>query len=74
MPLYANYDSDGTITSLVEIETVPEGAENFIVPLSGDHAVVELHLDKKTRDLDHAELVQRYRVDPESKKLVPRKG
>jgi hypothetical protein len=72
MPLYANYDSDGTITSLVEIETAPEGAENFIVPLSDDHGVVEVHLDKKTRGLDHGELIQRYRIDTESKKLVPR--
>jgi hypothetical protein len=72
MPRYATYDQDGTIVTLTDTGDIPEGIPQPVLPPTDDHEVVELVLDDETRDLDDGELVQRYRVDPETKELVRR--
>src|SRR5262249_49352326 len=71
MNRFVQFQEDGTIVGIVELGDPAEGMTHW-VSQTADHDVVELEDDDELRELPSDEIMHRYRVDPESGKVVKR--
>jgi hypothetical protein len=70
MPVYAQYDAEGTIVGIVEVDEAPEGVVEIVVPAGEHQNVTELELDNELGSLSAAEILSGYRVDPATGRLA----
>lgn len=71
MRVFIKYDQEGKIISVSKVNLMPEELENPYGDLTDKEQVLEVTETEEIAQLDAIQIHSNYRVDIQSKKLVP---